>query len=125
MMRASRSSSRTAVLPLIIVGIVVLLAWMLSAHVGGGLLAPIQWLGRWEAFHLVAHAVIFGGIAWLTRAQGRARQWSYVLIGGILLEIAQWIGAGAPLSAVLLRAALFDLLIDSLGALAVPPVNAG
>jgi len=107
------------------VGIVVLLAWMLSARVGGGLLAPIQWLGRWEAFHVIAHLVIFGGIAWLTRSQSPARRWSYVLMGGLLLEIAQAVGAGSLPSAMILRASSFDLLVDGLGALIGPRIVRG
>mgnify|MGYP006146866075 CR=1 FL=1 len=47
------------------------------------------WLGQYELFHIVAHMVIFAGVALLLGAgQGsEARVWSYTLGGGLLLEM--------------------------------------
>lgn len=120
-MRLSGWSTRTTLLPLVVLGVTLALAWMISAHEGGWLLAPVRWLAEYEAFHLIAHWVIFGGIAWMTRSQGHLRRWSFVLIGGVLLELAQALGRGHLLNVWTLRASLFDLGIDCLGALTLPP----
>jgi hypothetical protein len=97
------------------------LAWLLQRDtLESGLLAPVNWLEQYELFHIAAHCAIFGSIALLLGSgpgNSRALVWSYVLVGGTLLEVIQFIAGDEPLNIRIVAGSLFDLGIDVLGAL--------
>jgi hypothetical protein len=75
-----------------------------------------------EPFHIVAHVILYGTLAWLTarRFGDRAAAVLGVVLGmGVAQELAQVVGARA-----FGRAELFDLMVDGLAALAVLGVRA-
>ena len=99
--------------------VVILLAWIQSAKVNVPWLGVVSWLSRYEAAHIVGHIVIFGGVTLLlTHREDRrpALVWGSVLVGGVLLEVAQALAADSSLTMHLLQGSTFDLMIDAFGA---------
>jgi hypothetical protein len=113
------------VLPFIFLADLIVLAALLAGDAAIWWLFPIEWLGRFELFHVAAHFAIFAGVAWLYPAQGRGVWlWLLVLIGGGLIEVAQ-LTTIRSLNAALLFDSAFDLGVDASGAGSVVVYRAG
>jgi hypothetical protein len=104
--------------PFTVLGLVIVLAGLLSTGWSIWWLAPIHWLGRYPLFHIVAHLGIFAGVVLLyqPRQHGGIKLGLLVLAGGILIEMAQFITGGFVLTTRTLADSLFDLVIDISGA---------
>ena len=81
-------------------------------------LAPVDWLSRYQLFHVVAHFSIFAGIVILYGPQkkGAIRLWVFVGSGGVLLELVQIAADGFSLTRSRLLDSLFDMGVDCAGA---------
>jgi len=81
----------------------------------------VAYLGQWEAFHVVAHLIIFAGVAiiaglWADTPRARRWLWLAVLGGTLLIEGIQLITVDYPLGPALLLGSLFDLAVNVTGA---------
>jgi hypothetical protein len=81
-------------------------------------LTPLEWLSRYQVFHLVAHFSIFAGVVILYRPQvhGGIRLALIVFSGGVILEVVQIAAGGFPLTTPLLLDSLLDIVVDVAGA---------
>lgn len=79
-------------------------------------LRPIQWLGRYQLFHIVAHFSIFAGVVFLIYPQKHSRLWTVTLGGAVILEIVQLGAGGFVLTRSLLLDSMFDIAVDMMGA---------
>ncbi len=72
-----------------------------------------------EIVHITLHLFLFGTVAFLVgpwQGGSTSLAWSYVLIGGIVMETAQTIIGGSDnTQAELISSILFDLLVNGIG----------
>jgi hypothetical protein len=81
----------------------------------------VAYLGRFETFHIVAHLIIFAGVAiiaglWADTPRTQRWLWVAVLGGTLLIEGIQLATIDYPLGPDLLLASLFDLGVNIAGA---------
>ena len=82
-------------------------------------LAPVQWLGRYPLFHVVAHSTIFAGVVYLVYPCAPARRiWLWVVGGSVVLELVQFTAGGFVLTRALLLDSTLDIGVDLVGAAA-------
>jgi hypothetical protein len=79
----------------------------------------IESLNQREVVHILAHVLIFGGIAfwlgaWGTPSGSVGLGWRYGMGGGILTEVAQtMVGIGSYTAMGIAQAVAFDLVVDA------------
>lgn len=104
------------------IGFVAVSAGLLNAGFAGMRgLRYVGYLGQWEAFHVVAHLIIFFSLAAAAGLWASGRRYLLLVAGLVigataLIEITQLITLDIPLSGILVTSSLYDLLINSLGA---------
>lgn len=100
--------------------VVLLLAALLTLNLAHGLLAPIHWLGQYEAAHIIMHFLIFGGLMLLAdpRQINSLRLWVFVIGGGVLLEVIQFVLGGFVVTRPAMVNILLDITVDTAGAAA-------
>lgn len=98
----------------IFLGLVFALAGLLNLGWSIWWLKPLQWLGRFQWFHIVAHFSIFAGVVFLTYPQKRT--WFFVLGGAVIIELVQLAAAGFVLTRSLFFDSSFDIVVDLIGA---------
>lgn len=114
-----RRMVRLGIAPLLL-GTVIVLAWMLNRGVDIWFIRIGLYLAEYEVFHILMHLLIFGSVPLLmgSGAFTRKRQWIMwrtVIVGAIGIEIAQVLADGFAVDARIIWEAVFDLIVDSIG----------
>lgn len=104
-----------------VLGVMVAAGLLNSGFAGMRGLRYVAYLGRYEAFHIVAHLVIFAGVAiiaglWADTPRTRRWLWVAVLGGTLLIEGIQVATIDYPFGPDLLLGSLFDLAVNLTGA---------
>jgi hypothetical protein len=111
---------RLGIAPLLL-GTVIVLAWMLNREVDIWFIRIARYLAAYEGFHILMHLLIFGSVPLLmgSGAFTRKRQWimwGTVIVGAVGIEIAQvWATGFDEIDGIVIWAAVFDLIVDSIG----------
>ena len=105
----------------VLLGVMIAAGLLNSGFAGMRGLRYVAYLGQWEAFHVVAHLIIFAGVAiiaglWADTPRTRRWLWLAVLGGTLLIEGIQLITVDYPLGPALLLGSLFDLAVNVTGA---------
>ena len=105
-------------------GVVLLSAGLLSTGWAVWWLAPVVWLGRFQAVHVVAHFSIFAGVVILYGPPRKIGRLALIVVsGGVLLELVQIAVSGFALSGPGLLDSAFDLAVDVMGAVVMTCVQ--
>jgi hypothetical protein len=118
---APRYRAGRIVAVILVLGVMVAAGLLNSGFAGMRGLRYVAYLGRFEAFHIVAHLIIFAGVAiiaglWADTPRTRRWLWVAVLGGTLLIEGIQLATIDYPLGPDLLLGSLFDLGVNVTGA---------
>lgn len=103
-----------------LLGCVIVVAWMLNREVDIWFIQIGLYLAEYEVFHILMHLFIFGCVAVLMKSEKmNRRRWMLmggtVIAGAIGIEIAQVLADGFVVDAIIVWAALFDVIVDCIG----------
>jgi glycopeptide antibiotics resistance protein len=113
---------RRILLPAVFILFIGSMAALLNSRYGYSFgLQFIQQLAEYEAFHVVAHLIIFSLlIIMIARAVPdpyfRWVAWGFVIGGTLLIEIIQLSSANGPVTGWLIAGSIYDLLVNISGA---------
>lgn len=118
-MRIRHLTPRKMIVVLAVLFVMVSAGLLNSGFAGMRGLRYVAFLGQWEIFHVVAHIIIFAGLVigvWAIQPDVLSKAWIAVLGVTLLIEGVQIVTIKHPFNAALIKASLYDVGVNLLGA---------